>query len=81
LHQGKQIADSPVIRDPTVLHAHHINAFKMNFAMRRNDPEERAESAPVPSTQVLMNMDFATSDPGGLLAARLLAIIQSGLTD
>ena len=42
LHERQQIADSPVVRDFTVLHTHHVHCFEVNFAMRRSNSEERA---------------------------------------
>src|SRR5258708_7894722 len=40
-HKRQKIADAPVVRDFSVLDAHDINRFEVNFAMRRSDAEER----------------------------------------
>jgi hypothetical protein len=41
LHEREKIADSPVVGDPAVAHSHHVDAFKMNFAMSWRNAEKR----------------------------------------
>src|SRR5262249_52127920 len=42
LHERQQIADSPMVCDLAVPHAHHVNGFEMNVAMSRRNSEEWA---------------------------------------
>ena len=42
LHEREKIADSPVFGDLAVAHSHHVDAFKMNFAMSWRNAEKRS---------------------------------------
>src|SRR6266403_2268235 len=42
VHQREEVADSPVVSDFAVLHAHHVNRFEMNFAMGRGNSKKWA---------------------------------------
>ena len=42
LQKREKISHAPVVGDLAVSHAHHVNGFEMNFAMRRSNSEEWA---------------------------------------
>src|SRR6266403_5610889 len=46
LHEGKEIADSPVVGDLAVPDTHHIDTLEVNSAMGWSDAEERSFMRP-----------------------------------
>ena len=42
LHKREKISYAPVVGDLAVSHAHHVNGFELNSAMRRSNSEEWA---------------------------------------
>src|ERR1700756_5622698 len=47
LHKRQKVCDSPMIGDLSVLYAHHVHSFKLDFAVARRDSVERAFVSPV----------------------------------
>src|SRR5713101_5782270 len=41
-HEGQQVTDPPMIGNLSVLYAHHVHAFELDFAVGRSDSKKRA---------------------------------------